>query len=80
MRTAVTMQKEMTYAFPMTDEDILGRVKEVNVMRSSLTTLENKKKLLSQEIKSVETEMEQMLNNISRREEEREVQCDVCFE
>ena len=79
MRTSIIQEKELTYSFPMTDEDILARVRELNIMKANKINIENKKKLLSSEIKSLQTEMEQMFNNISRREEEREVKCDVHF-
>lgn len=79
MRTSVIQEKELTYSFPMSDEDILARVRELNIMKANKINIENKKKLLASEIKSLQTEMEQMFNNISRREEEREVKCDVHF-
>lgn len=63
----------------MTDADVLERVDQVNVFRGTAEDLERKKKLIQQEVKSVTTEMDQMFENISRREEPREVECEVSY-
>jgi hypothetical protein len=63
----------------MTDQDVLDRVDEVNKLKGQEADLERKKKLIQQEIKSIQTEIEQKFNNIARREEDREVECDVSF-
>lgn len=77
MRKTITRNEKKVFTFPMTDQDVLNRVDEVNELKSQESSLERKKKIIQQEMKSLSTEAEEKLNCISRREEPREVDCDI---
>lgn len=64
----------------MTNIDVLARVDEVNDLRSQQDRLEAKKSLIQKEIKTLAADQNHKLHCISRREEPREVECDVVFD
>ena len=80
MRTSITKNELKVFTFPMTDNDILARVEDINKLREQSEDLERKKKLIQQEIKSLKEEMDQMFANISRKEEPREVECQIVLD
>jgi len=79
-RTTNTIKEERIFDFPMTDADVLDRVSEINDLRSKENILENQKKSVAGEIKTITAKANQIFSNIANREEPREVECDVKFD